>query len=437
MWSEFWMILALILASGVFAGAEIAVVALRATRVRELAESGDRAARALEQLRRDPERFLSTVQVVITVIGAAAAAFGGAAFAEDLAPLFAEVEVLAPYAEQIALGLVVALVSFLSLLLGELVPKSLALRASEPYARLVSRPLLGLSLVLKPVVWFLTTSANFVLRLFGDRTTFMESRISLDELRSIVDEASERGSVEPEVGELATRALEFSELTAADVMVHRRSVVGLPKTATEAEVRERMVTSGHQRLPVFDGTLDNIIGYVSWRDIVQRTWSGAPLVLGDMLRPAHFVPESRPAPELLEDMRSRRIHLAIAVDEHGGTAGIVTLEDLLEELVGEITSEHAPAGHASIERQGDGSALVVATTPIRDVNRELELELEEPEDVTTIAGLCMQLAGDHIPSRGERFKGKDGTVLEIADASPRRVRSVRVVPVPPPVAGGA
>jgi len=437
MWTEFWMILALILVNGVFAGAEIAVVALRASRVREMAESGDRAAAALEELRKNPERFLSTVQVVITVIGATAAAFGGAAFADDLVPMFEGVEILAPYASQLAIGLVVAIVSFLSLLFGELVPKSLALRASEPYAKFVARPLLGLSWLFTPAVWVLTTSANFVLRLFGDRTTFMESRISLDELRSIVDEASERGSVEPEVGELATRALEFSDLTAGDVMVHRRNVVGLPKSATEADVRERMVASGHQRLPVYEGSLDNIVGYVSWRDIVQRTWSGAALILEEMVRPAHFVPESRPAPELLEDMRSKRIHLAIAVDEHGGTAGIVTLEDLLEELVGEITSEHAPAGHASIKRQPDGSALVVATVPIRDVNRELELEIQEPDDVGTIAGLCMQLANDHIPSRGERFTAEDGTILEIADASPRRVRSIRVVPVPPVVEGGA
>ena len=428
MWLELIIIIGLILVNGVFAGAEIAVVAVRASRIKELADAGSGAARALAQLRSDPERFLSTIQVVITVVGAAAAAFGGSVFAEDLAPLVAKLTWLAPYSEEIALGLVVTLISVMSLMFGELVPKSLALRTSETYALIVARPLLLLARLFELPVRTLTASANLVLKLFGDKTTFMESRISLDELRSIVGEAKERGDVQPNAGAIASRALEFAELTAADVMVHRSFVLAIGAQAKAPQVEELILQGVHQRFPVYEGTLDNVLGYVSWRDVLPLIRRREPIELPKLLRPTLFVPQSKSAPALLEEMRRRRTHLAIVVDEHGGTAGIVTLEDLLEELVGEITSEHAPAEHDSIKRAPDGSALVAAAMAIRDVNRELALALEEPDDVSTLGGLCLSLAGDHIPRIGERFTARDGTTLEVADASARRVRTVRVIP---------
>lgn len=428
MWLELVIIIGLILVNGVFAGAEIAVVAVRASRVKELAESGRGAARALAQLRSDPERFLSTIQVVITVVGAAAAAFGGSAFAEDLAPIVAKVAWLAPYSEEVALGLVVTLISVMSLMFGELVPKSLALRTSETYALIVARPLLLLARLFELPVRALTASANLVLKLFGDRTTFMESRISLDELRSIVGEAQQRGDVQPHAGAIASRALEFAELTAADVMVHRSFVLAISAQSSAAKVEELVLHGVHQRFPVYEGTLDNVLGYVSWRDVLPLVRRSEPIELPKLVRPTLFVPQSKSAPALLEEMRRRRMHMAIVVDEHGGTAGIVTLEDLLEELVGEITSEHAPAERDPIQRSPDGSALVAAAMAIRDVNRELGLALQEPDDVSTLGGLCLSLAGDHIPRSGERFTAVDGTTLEVADASARRVRTVRVVP---------
>lgn len=430
MLTELFIIVGLIFINGVFAGAEIAVVAVRASRVRELVEQGSGAAAALGELRSDPERFLSTIQVVITVVGAAAAAFGGSAFAEDIAPWVAQVAWLAPYSEELALGLVVTLISVLSLLFGELVPKSLALRASEPYALMIARPLLWLSRLFAAPVRLLTGAANLVLRVFGDRTTFMESRISLEELRSIVGEAQQDGSVQPHAGAIASRALEFAELTVVDVMVHRSFVQAVAKQAGAREVEERVLHGVHQRFPVYEGTLDNVLGYVSWRDILPLVRRGEPVVLEKLVRPTIFVPQTQPAPALLEEMRRRRLHLAIVVDEHGGTAGIVTLEDLLEELVGEITSEHSKTERERLARDASGAAIVPASLAIRDVNRELGLALDEPDDVTTLGGLSVRLARDHIPRNGERFTAQDGSVLEIVDASPRRVRTVKVSPPP-------
>ncbi len=422
---EALLILALILVNGIFSGAEIAVVAMRRSRVRELAESGSRVGKALEALRHDPERFLSTVQIGITVVGAAAAAIGGATFAEDLEPFVARVPYLAPYAEGLALVLVVLLVSFFSIVLGELVPKSLALRTSEGYATLIARPLLWLSGVVRPAGWLLTKSSNAFLRLFGDRTTFTEAKLSIEELRTLVDEARAGGSVSQEAGAIATRALESADLTAADVMIHRRFVEALPLDASGEQVREVFERSGHQRYPVYEGSLDNVVGYVSWRDVLARLWGGQPIELAGMIRPCHFTPETVPALRLIQELRVRRIHLSVAVDEHGGMDGIVTMEDLLEELVGDIVSERTSASQPLL-REPDGSFLVQALAPIRDVNRELGTSLEEPEDMTTLGGLCLHLARGRIPRIGERFVSGDGTSIEVVDASPRRIRAVRL-----------
>jgi len=433
---ELSVLVVLILANGVLSGAEIAIVSVRSSRVRELADGGNAAGIALRKLRATPERFLSTVQIGITVIGATAGAFGGATFSEDIAPLLARLPGIEERAREVSLVLVVVVISYLSVVVGELVPKSLALRESERYARLVAKPLLALSWAIQPAVWVLSTSSNLVLRLFGDSTSFVESRLSLQELRTIVDEASEGGSVPLGPGEIASRALQLAELTAADVMIHRRFVVSLAVDADEAEQRRALVEIGHRRTPVHGDSLDDLLGYISWRDVLRVRWDGAPVVLRDHLRKAHFVPEAMPAADLLETMRKERLHLAFVADEHGGVAGIVTLEDLLEELVGEIESEHDPLRSHAVWRSPDGSAVVSGTTPVREVNRELGLRLEELEGSTTLGGLCVALAGGRIPEHEERFVASDGTTLEVLEASPRRVRKLRVQPAPMPSEAG-
>lgn len=422
--TELAILIGLILLNGLFSGAEIALVTVRATRLEELAGAGSRGAAAALRLKRDPERLLATVQVAITVVGAGAAAFGGAAFAADLAPVIATIEPLAAASAEIALTIVVAVVSYLSLVLGELVPKSLGLRGAESYALVAARPIEWLAILARPAVWFLMKSSNAVLRLFGDRTTFIEGRISREELIAIVDEASEKGGVDPEAGEIASRALDLSELTAHDVMVHRRYVVGLPESATPEKLREALLVEGHRRVPIYGESIDDVKGYVSWRDVLERLWDGRSIDVPSMLRPCWFVPDSTGAMELLREMQRRRTQMAVVVDEHGGTAGIVTLEDLLEELVGEIESEH-DTGDDWLVKEPGGASLVQGTASIRDVNRALELELEEPDDVTTLSGLCVRLAGGRLPKKGEVLR-TFGASLEAVEVSNRRVRLVRI-----------
>ena len=416
----------LILVNGALAGSEIAVVSVRKTRLQKLLEEGRKSAVALKKLRKDPEAFLATVQIGITIIGSSAGAFGGAAIADELVPVIARVELLKSNAEQLSLGLVIGTISFLSLVIGELVPKSLALRSGERYALLISRPLLMLSFVAKPLVWFLTLSSNIILRLFGDRTNFAESRLSPGEIQQLVDEATEAGAVDRQAGEIASRAFDFADLQAVHVMVPRQRVIGIPRDASHQRLKELVMEHGKTRMPVYDEVIDNVVGYVTIRDLLALLVEKQLLVLEDAIRPAFKVSESMPAADLLSEMRKRRIQLAIVIDEAGATSGIITIEDLVEELVGEIASEHEEASPEPFYREVDGSVVVMGDVPVRDVNRELELELPESEGFTTIAGLCLELAG-RIPKPGQRFQTPDGTELEITAASPRQVKRVRIV----------
>lgn len=423
--TEIVIIVILVLINAVFSGAEIAVVALRKNRIEELAAQGKGSARAVLALRAQPETFLATVQVGITVVGATAAAFGGSSLAERLEPLLAHTPWLKEHAEGVALAIVVSAVSFLSIVVGELVPKSLALRSAESYALLVSRPLLMLSTIAKPLVWLLSSTANVLLRPFGDSTTFMEARHSPGELTQLVEEAAQAGTVHPEAAEIVTRALALPELTVAEVMVPRQAVVAISQHSSMDEIRRVLLEQTHSRLPVYDGSIDNVVGYLSVKDVIAVAWEQQLLILRDIIRPAFFVPEMKKAVDLLKELRSRRLPFAIVVDEHGGMSGIVTMEDLLEELVGEIFHEHEVGQLESIRPSGDDSVLVDGSAAIRDVNRSLELELPDDGDYTTLAGLVLQLSG-RMPRVGDKLSLPSGLTLEVADASPRRVRSVRI-----------
>jgi|CXWL01.1.fsa_nt_gi putative hemolysin len=373
---ELLVIVALVLVNGVLAGAEIAIVAMRETRINELIGAGNSAALAVQQLRRSPERFLATVQVGITVVSATAGAFGGAAFAADLAPVISTLlPIFNDYAHPLAFAVVVLCLSYLSLVLGELVPKSLALRSSEKYALFIGRPLLWLSGAVRPLIWVLTASSNAVLKLFGDRTSFIEARLSPEELRQLLEEAGHAGTLHPRSAQIATRALGLSELTAADAMVPRDEVVAVSRYAS----------------------------------------------------PAYYVLPTTKAIDLLTQMQKRSMPFAIVLEERGGLAGVVTIENLVEELVGKIFSEQTQRPTEHLHAEADGTVTVPANTPVRNLNRELSFELPEEGDYTTVGGLCMVLSG-RIPKKGTTLVTHEGYGLEILDSSPRRIGAVRVHP---------
>ncbi len=423
------VLLALVLMNGLLSGAEIAVVSLRKSRVEQLIQEGVRRARTVKSLQDQPERFLATVQIGITVIGAAAGAIGGARIARDIAPLLAPW--LGRYAEDVALGLVISVLSYLSIVLGELVPKSLGLRHAEGYALFISRPLLVLSSLGRPFVWLLTASSNLVLRVFGDRTDFIEARVSPEEIQQLVGDATKHGSVDPAIGEIASRAIDFGDLTAYHAMVPRDRVVAISRKATPEEIRRILLEEGHTRMPVYEDRIENVVGYVTVRDLLVLFWEKGLVVLEDAIRPALFVAATQRAVDLLNELRERHIQLAIVVDETGAMLGILTLEDLVEELVGEIIDEHRAEAEPSLEVQPDGSVIAPAIMPVRDVNRRLELDLPDAPGRTTLAGLAIHLAG-RIPGKGAHLVSPDGTEIDVLEATPRRVVHVRLRPPPPP-----
>jgi len=430
---ELVVILVLILANGFLSGAEIAVVSVRKTRITALLEDKRVGARPLAALRAQPERFLATVQIGITVVGTAAGAFGGAAMAADLEPIVRRLPVVGPYARDVALGTVVAVISYLTLVLGELVPKSLALRAAEPYALWVS-PLLGiLAAIARPLVWLLTASSNVLLKPFRDRTNFTESRLSREELKELVDEAAKTGALAEHTSQLASRALQFEQLTGADIMVPRSRIVALPHNADQDTIRRCLLEERRSRMPIYEGTLDNIIGYVSAKDLLTLAWEARLIVLRDVLRPVRLLIQSTPAAQLLDFMQRERQRLAILVDEHGATAGLVTFEDLVEELVGEVMSEHDRGGQA-LERESSGALVARGDVAIREITRALHVEIKPPHNINTVGGLCASLAGGVIPQRGARLADPSGLIFEVTEASPRFVRRVRIIRGAPPAA---
>ena len=426
MGGEIVIVLLLTLLNGVFSAAEIAVLSVRKTRLAELVAAGSRGARATQWLREQPERFLATVQIGITVLSTTAAAFGGDSLADDLAAWMAP---RAPWlgggAHRLALVLVISLLSYLSIVLGELVPKSLALRNAERLALLLSPMLQGISSVARPLVWLFTASSNALLRRFGDHTSFVEARLSAEELQELVEEAGRTGSLDPGASEIASRAIDFRELTAFDVMVPREEIVSVSQSTELTSLAESLPARRFARLPVYAEHPDNVVGYVSLKDLLaptiqrQRGWR-------DCVRAARFVPTSMPATTLLRTMQRERLPMVMVTDGSGSLRGLVTVEDLIEELVGEILSEGDPAP-VRLTRDADGGALLPGNTPIRDANRALDLDLEEPDGIATLAGLCIAAAG-HLPRVGERVTLAGGHVLEVIDATTRRVRLLRLLP---------
>jgi putative hemolysin len=429
LWVELLLMVALILVSGVFAGAEIALLSVRKTRLAELAEEGRRGAKSAVELRRDPERLLATIQIAITVLGAATAVFGGARLEHPLAGVLTAMGLHDDYAEPLAFVLVVSAISYLSLVLGELVPKSLALRKSEAFSLLIARGLLMLSRVTRPGVWILTFSSNLVLRIFRDSTTFTESKLSSEELQQLVEEASAAGSLPPAAGEIASRAIDLAGLRVKDVMIPRPRVIGLAAQASKGEVRDVLQEHPHSRYPVYEGSIDNVLGYVTAREVYEAIIEHGSLDLRALMRPVIFIPATTAAVQVVRKLQQQRQRLGMVVDETGGVLGVVTTADVTDELIGELLDEH-DAPERLIVREEDGTFLVRGEAPIHEVERALDTSLST-DDVraSTVAGLVIEELG-RIPEVGEHIVLGSEIDAEIVEASERRVRALRLRRIP-------
>src|SRR3712207_5118484 len=428
------VILLLILLNGLFAMSETALVSSRKARLRQRAEEGDGGARAALELAEEPNRFLSTVQIGISLIGVLAGAFGGATLAEPLAGALRSVPALAPYAGPVAFGAVVVAITYLSLILGELVPKRLALNGAEGVASRVSGLMRLISVITAPAVWFLSASTDAVLRLLRVRST-PELPVSEQEVEILMEEGARAGVFEEEERDLVERALRLDDRPVRELMTPRPEMVWRGADDPQEEVMRQAREAGHSYFPVARGDLDDLLGITSVKDTWARQASGEPADMLGSLRPAPLVPEGAPATDALEAFKRFGLPVALLIDARGHIEGLVTLTDVLEALVGEVPGEEEPAEEAIVRRE-DGSWLVDGLLAADELKERLGLQKlprEEKADYQTVGGMVMDALG-RVPAAGDRFEW-EGYSFEVLDMDGRRVDKVLMMPAQDTPAG--
>jgi putative hemolysin len=427
---EISVIFVLLLFNGVFAMAEIAVVSSRKARLKILADAGSTKARAALALAEEPTRFLSTVQIGITLVGVLAGAFGGATLSEKLAPVIAGYPALAPYADALAIFIVVSLITYFSLIIGELVPKRVALSNPEGRAMLVAKPMTGLSRLAGPLVWFLTASTNLVLRIFGLGKD-IDTPPSEEEVTHLVQQGMTAGVFHKAERAMVEGVLRLDELPITEIMTRRTRIVWLNIADSDEVNWRKIVASGHSHFPVYEGTRDHVIGMVSVKSLWANSAIGASNELKNHLVRPLFVPSSITAAQLLETFKKSGKHLSLVTDEFGSVQGIVSLIDVMEAIVGDLPEPGDRRSPEAVQRE-DGSWLVDSAMAIDEFKRRFgtgPLPREDRDAFETMGGFMVDQFG-HIPSVGESFLWK-GWRFEILDMDGHRVDKILVTKTPP------
>ncbi len=379
----------LILINAFFAMTEIAVISLNPGKLRMLAEEGDKTAPRLLKLVEEPSGFLSTIQIAITLSGFLGAAFAGDAFAESLTAWLLGLGVGLPASvlNTVSLVAVTVVLSYFTLVFGELVPKRIAMQKPLQAARLTCGVVIAIAAVLRPVVWLLSVSTNGLLRLLRLPTQPEEESVTEEEIRMMVDLGQAKGTIQREEGEWIDNVFDFGESMARDLMTHAGDVTAFPATAEDGEILQAIRRTGLSRYPVYDGDLNHVLGILNARVFLLDRAGAHPRPLRELLQSACFVPDTLNAAALLRDMQSRKVHIAVVIDEYGDTAGIITMEDLLEEIVGSIYDEFDPAEPAEIEAVGPGVWKVSGGADIEEVAETLGVDLPEDREFDTLGGL--------------------------------------------------
>jgi putative hemolysin len=423
---ELLVIAFLVLLNGVFVAAEIALVTIRRSRVEQLVEEGHRGAARVRHLIDDPGRFLAVIQLGITFIGFLASAFAAVSLTVALAQAFEGLGLPADYTGPLALVVVTLLLSLFTIVFGELVPKSLALAHPDRFAVALAAPVDVLGRLLGPVVSFLTWITGGVVRLFGVETT-TEAQISAEELRLIVERGGEQGILEAEEEQMIHAVIELGDRRVHEVMIPRIAMVTLAADAGLEEAVDRIVEEGHSRVPVYEESVDEIVGILYAKDLLPIVKDGSTRPsLRSLLRTPVFVPESMSIDDLLHEFQRRKVHIAIVLDEYGGTAGLVTIEDLLEEIVGEIQDEYDEE-EPLVTALSDDEARVDGRASIDDLAEAfgMELDLEDDDEYDTVGGLVFHRLGK-VPEPGDRVE-VDGLSLTVESTDGRRVGKVLAV----------
>jgi putative hemolysin len=425
---EIAFLLLLILANAFFVAAEIAIIAARRGRLEQRAAEGSRNARWALELSRDPNQFLSTAQIGITVVSVFGAAYGGQQVASQVAEWLAALPwpFLQHHAESIGLGLFVACYTIVSLIVGELLPKRAALHQAESLAVFVAPVMHLVSKLARPLIWMMGLSTDALLWTFRLRTG-AEPSVSLDDIEHLIDTGTEEGVVEPLEKRLALGALRLGERTVRDIMRPRIDLDAMDVQTPPEEVIGTVAMAGFSRLPIYEGDLDHIIGFVHIKDLFRQLHLGWTIELRKLMHPALFVPETMQLDRLLELFQAKHNQLAIVLNEYGGTEGMVTLEDVVEEIVGEIRDEHRHDEAQRFVRREDGSWLIDAGVSMADFIERLELRSDESlenRSFSTVGGLILDQLG-RIPAIGDAADWS-GLHLEVVDMDGQRIDRILV-----------
>jgi putative hemolysin len=424
---EILVLVLLTLLEGFFVAAEIALVSIRRSRVEQLVEEGSDGARRVRRLLDEPGRFLAVAQLGLTVIGFFASAYAAVSLVDGFRDLLTGFGMSTDTAATLALVIVTVVLALFTIVFAELVPKSLALSNPERYALALSRPVEFLARVLGPVIALLTQVTRWITRLFGAEIT-KEASISAEELRLIVERGGEQGILEAEEEQMINAVIELGERRVHEVMVPRIAIAALPSTATFEEATDLVIAAGHSRIPVYEDTVDHIVGILYAKDLLPflRPEAAERPTLLSLLRPPVLVPESLPVDDVLHQLQRRRVHMAIVLDEYGGTAGLVTIEDLLVEIVGDIQDEY-DVEEPMVVKISDDEARVDGRAAVDELEElfGVELNLDDAAEYDTVGGLVFHRIGG-VPSPGDRIE-VDGLTLTVETTHNRRVGRVLVV----------
>ena len=422
-WIDVVIILALVALNGVFAMSELAIVSSRKARLEAMARSGRKGPAAALKLAADPGKFLSSVQIGITLIGILAGAYSGSSLGGPTAARLQALGLSAETAQTAGFALVIGLTTYASLIIGELVPKQFALRKPETVASLVALPMRYIAVVCAPLVWLLDSSSALVFRVLGlNRES--EDQVTAEELHLIVAEASKSGVIEEHERTIISGVVRLADRPVREVMTPRTEIDWLDCTAGDQAVRDKLAATQHTRLPVGEGSIDRVLGVVQARDIAAALLRGEPLDLAALMRKAPVVIDRLDAPDALLALRGAEVPMALIHDEYGHFEGIVTPADLLAAIGGAFASDADPDEAPDVVVRDDGSLLVAGTMPADALAERLEIDLPEDRDYATVAGLALSVL-KHLPGEGEHFV-EQGWRFEIVDLDGRRIDKLLV-----------
>ena len=423
---EIIFILIFILCNGFFAASEIAVVTSRKSYIKNLVEKGSRRADKLMRLQAEPDRFLATVQIGVTFMGALASAVGGAASVKTLKPVLADIPLpfIAKIAEPVSIGITVIVISYLSIIIGELVPKSIALRNPEKVALLVAGPLTYISKISSFFVSMLTVSSNIFLKPFGAKAFSERSFITEEEIKLLIEEGTDRGIFEATQHELIHSVFGFTDISVKGVMVPITKMVSFNINDSHETIINTIAEENFSRYPVYGKDKSDIKGILYSKDVFNELAEKREIKAENILHNALFVPETMKISSLMREMQKKRLHMAIVIDEYGGVSGLVTIEDLLEEIVGEIRDEYDT--ESPVQKLSSGVMLVDASLAIRDLNEDYHFDMPESNEYDTLGGFLLASL-QKLPTVGDSYL-TETKLFYIISMKGRRILKVKVEP---------